>query len=200
MESISKNRCRLNAKDKLRHRCDHDVVNKVSRLDSGQGKTPMLVGISPEMKDAVFLQVCACLFLFIGVPHHRRMRTCTSKVDLSIGSIHSKAFMSDQKTAHEKISALGASISSNVNEALQSAQPAMNRMSHRVKDELHDLEESGKDAYSDAKHKLEKEAHHVRVTTEHLIQHSPFNAVLIAAGTGAVAALAVSWFLRSRQH
>jgi ElaB/YqjD/DUF883 family membrane-anchored ribosome-binding protein len=137
---------------------------------------------------------------FFGVPHHRHIHACTSKVDLSIGSIHSKAFMSDQKTAHEKISALGASISSNVNEALQSAQPAMNRMSHRVKDELHDLEESGKDAYSDAKHKLEKEAHHVRVTTEHLIQHSPFNAVLIAAGTGAVAALAVSWFLRSRQH
>jgi ElaB/YqjD/DUF883 family membrane-anchored ribosome-binding protein len=137
---------------------------------------------------------------FFGVPHHRHIHACTSKVDLSIGSIHSKAFMSDQKTAHEKISALGASISSNVNEALQSAQPAMNRMSQRVKDELHDLEESGKDAYSDAKHKLEKEAHHVRVTTEHLIQHSPFNAVLIAAGTGAVAALAVSWFLRSRQH
>lgn len=148
----------------------------------------------------VTLLVVDTLFVSIGVPHHRRMRTCTSKVDLSIGSIHSKAFMSDQKTAHEKISALGANISSNVNEALQSAQPAMNRMSHRVKDELHDLEESGKDAYSDAKHKLEKEAHHVRVTTEHLIQHSPFNAVLIAAGTGAVAALAVSWFLRSRQH
>ena len=55
MESISKNRCGLNAKDKLRHRCDHDVVNKVSRLDPGQGKTPMLVGISPDMKDAVFL-------------------------------------------------------------------------------------------------------------------------------------------------
>jgi ElaB/YqjD/DUF883 family membrane-anchored ribosome-binding protein len=105
-----------------------------------------------------------------------------------------------KKRHTKKISSLGASISSNVNEALQSAQPAMNRMSHRVKDELHDLEESGKEAYSDAKHKLEKEAHHVRVTTEHLIQHSPFNAVLIAAGTGAVAALAVSWFLRSRQH
>lgn len=55
MESISKNRCGLNAKDKLRHRYDHDVVNKVSRLDPGQGKTPMLVGISPDMKDAVFL-------------------------------------------------------------------------------------------------------------------------------------------------
>ena len=108
--------------------------------------------------------------------------------------------MSDQKTAHEKISALGANISNNVNEALQGAQPAMNRMSHRVKDELHSLEESGKDAYADAKHKIEKEAHHARVTTEHLIQSAPFNAVLIAAGTGALAALAVSWFMRSRQH
>jgi ElaB/YqjD/DUF883 family membrane-anchored ribosome-binding protein len=117
-----------------------------------------------------------------------------------MASIHSEAFMSDQKTAHEKISALGATLSSNVNDVLQGAEPAINRMSQRVKDELHDLEASGKDAYSEAKHRLEKEAYHVRVTTEHLIQHSPFNAVLIAAGTGAVAALAVSWFLRSRQH
>jgi ElaB/YqjD/DUF883 family membrane-anchored ribosome-binding protein len=108
--------------------------------------------------------------------------------------------MSDQKTAHEKIASLGASMSSQVNEALQQAEPAMNRMGHRVKDELHNLSESGKDAYADAMHKLEKEAHHARITTEHLIQHSPINAVLIAAGTGALAALAVSWFMRSRQQ
>ncbi len=108
--------------------------------------------------------------------------------------------MSDQKTAQEKISSLGANISSNVNEALHDAQPAMNRMDKRVRDELHNLGESGKDVYADAMHKLEKEAHHVRVTTEHLIQQSPFNSVLIAAGTGAVAALAVSWLMRSRQQ
>jgi ElaB/YqjD/DUF883 family membrane-anchored ribosome-binding protein len=53
---------------------------------------------------------------------------------------------------------------------------------------------------SDAKHKLEKEARHVRVTTEHFIQHEPLTSVLIAAGTGAAAALAVSWLMRSRQR
>lgn len=110
-----------------------------------------------------------------------------------------KAFMSDQKTAPEKISSFGANMASHVNEAMQDALPAMNHMGHRVKDELHNLSESGKDVYADAMRKLEKEAHHVRVSTEHLIQQSPLNAVLIAAGTGALAALAVSWFMRSRQ-
>ncbi len=87
-------------------------------------------------------------------------------------------------------------MASHVNEAMQDALPAMNHMGHRVTDELQNLGESGKDVYADAMRKLEKEAHHVRVTTEHLIQQSPLNAVLIAAGTGA---LAVSWFMRSRQ-
>lgn len=108
--------------------------------------------------------------------------------------------MSIAKTEHEKLAALGANISNHVNEALDEAQPAVNRMAHRVKEELHHLGETGKDAYADAKHKIEQEARHARTGTEHLIQHAPFNAVLIAAGTGAVAALAVSWFLRSRQH
>jgi ElaB/YqjD/DUF883 family membrane-anchored ribosome-binding protein len=108
--------------------------------------------------------------------------------------------MSMAKTEHEKLASLGASISNHVNEALDEAQPAVNRMAQRVKDEFQHLGESGKDAYSDARHKVEREARHARTGAEHLIQHAPFNAVLIAAGTGAVAALAVSWFLRSRQH
>jgi ElaB/YqjD/DUF883 family membrane-anchored ribosome-binding protein len=98
--------------------------------------------------------------------------------------------MSDSKTAHEKISSLGARVTSQVEGLVDEAQPALSRMTHRVKDELHDLSESGKEALSDAKHKLEKEAHHVRLTTEHII----------AAGTGAAVALAASWLLRSRSQ
>lgn len=79
-------------------------------------------------------------------------------------------------------------------------QPLLDRMTHRVKDELHDLSESGQEALSDAKYKLEKEAHHVRVTTEQLIQHDPIRSVLIAAGAGAAIALATSWFIRSRSR
>lgn len=108
--------------------------------------------------------------------------------------------MSDSKTTHERISSLGARVTSQVESMVDEAQPALNRMPHRVKDELHDLSESGKEALSDAKHKLEKEAHHVRMTTEHIIQHDPIRSVLIAAGTGAAVALAASWFMRSRSQ
>ncbi len=108
--------------------------------------------------------------------------------------------MSDLKTATEKMSSLGANVNSNVDELLSEARPVFSRMTDRVKDELHELGESGKEAMSDVKHKLENEARHVRVKTEHFIQHEPFASVLIAAGTGAAAALAVSWFMRSRQH
>jgi ElaB/YqjD/DUF883 family membrane-anchored ribosome-binding protein len=119
---------------------------------------------------------------------------------MSLFSFTSKANMSDLKSATEKMSSLGASVNSNVDELLNEARPVLSRMTHRVKDELHDLSESGKDAMSDVKHKLEKEARHVRVTTEHFIQHEPLTSVLIAAGTGAAAALAVSWLMRSRQR
>jgi hypothetical protein len=53
---------------------------------------------------------------------------------------------------------------------------------------------------SDAQPKLEKEAHHVRLTTENIIQHDPIRSVLIAAGTGAAVALAASWLMRSRSQ
>jgi ElaB/YqjD/DUF883 family membrane-anchored ribosome-binding protein len=109
-----------------------------------------------------------------------------------------KALMSDSKTANEKMATLGARVTSQVEGLLDEAQPALNRMGHRVKDELNNLNDSGKDVLSDAKHKFEKEARHVRVTTEHFIQHDPIRSVLIAAGTGAVAALMASWLLRSR--
>jgi ElaB/YqjD/DUF883 family membrane-anchored ribosome-binding protein len=106
--------------------------------------------------------------------------------------------MSDSKTVQEKISSLGARVNSQVQGLVEEVQPTLQRMTHLVKDELQDLSESGQEAFSDAKHKLEKEAHHVRVTTEHIIQHDPIRSVLIAAGTGAAIALAASWFMRSR--
>lgn len=108
--------------------------------------------------------------------------------------------MSDTKTVHEKMSTVGARVSGQVDDMLDDARPVISRMSHRVQDELHDLSESGKEALADAKHKLEKEARHVHETTTHWIQHDPIRSVLIAAGTGAVAALAVAWFVRSRQQ
>lgn len=108
--------------------------------------------------------------------------------------------MSDLKTTQEKMSTMGAHVSSQVSDALKEARPVMERVSHRIKDELNHMGEAGKDAAADVKHKIENEAHHVRVTAEHFIQHQPLNAVLMAAGTGAVAAMAVSWLMRSRQH
>lgn len=108
--------------------------------------------------------------------------------------------MSNTKTTNEKISSLGAGITSQVEDLVDEARPALDRMSHRVKDEWHDLTESGKEALTDAKHKLETEAKHVRLTTEHMIHHDPIRSVLIAAGTGAAIALAASWFIRSRSQ
>ena len=107
--------------------------------------------------------------------------------------------MSDLKTTQEKMSSLGASMASNVSDVLQEARPAMDRVSHRVKDEWQQMGKSGQDAASDVKHTIEKEARHMRAATENFIHHQPLNAVLLAAGTGAAVALAVSWLKRSRQ-
>lgn len=108
--------------------------------------------------------------------------------------------MTEFNTATEKMSSLGASVSSNVEELLSEARPALSRMTDRVKDEWHELGETGKEAISGVKHKIENEARNVKVTTEHFIQHEPFKSVLIAAGTGAAVAMALTWLLRSRQN
>lgn len=108
--------------------------------------------------------------------------------------------MTEFKTATEKASSQGVGTSSPVDELISEARPVLSRVTERVKGELHELGESGKEAMSEVRHKIENEARHVRVTTEHFIQREPFTSVLIAAGTGAAAALAVSWFVRSRQH
>ena len=108
--------------------------------------------------------------------------------------------MSDPKTASENISSLGNRVTRQMEGLIDEAQPALNRMTHRVKDEWHDLNESGKEALLDAQHKLEKEARHVRLSAERIIEHDPIRSVMIAAGTGAALALAASWIMRSRSR
>jgi len=107
--------------------------------------------------------------------------------------------MSDTPITQEKVASLGASIASNVEDVLQETRPAVDRITHRLKDDLHDLSNSGKHMALDAKHKLEEEVRRHRLNTEQFIQRQPLNSVLIAAGTGALTALAVSWFVRSRK-
>jgi ElaB/YqjD/DUF883 family membrane-anchored ribosome-binding protein len=122
------------------------------------------------------------------------------KVKASFVLSTAKAPMSDLKTSQEKLSALSADVVGTVNEALHKARPAISHMADRMNDSLHDLAQHGKEAALDAEHKLEKEARHAKALADHYIQHAPMQSVLIAAGTGAVAALAVSWFMRSRTH
>jgi ElaB/YqjD/DUF883 family membrane-anchored ribosome-binding protein len=112
--------------------------------------------------------------------------------------------MTDHKTPQEKLHALGANISSTVNEALNEARPAVgrmaDRMADRVSDQLNELTQQGKEAALDAEHALHKRALHARHSAEQVIQHAPIRSVLIAAGTGAVTALAVSWLMHLRKN
>jgi ElaB/YqjD/DUF883 family membrane-anchored ribosome-binding protein len=71
-------------------------------------------------------------------------------------------------------------------------------MADRVHDRLHDLAQNAKDTALQAERQLEKEALHAKKVTEQAIAHAPFQSVLIAAGTGAAVALAVSWWLQHR--
>jgi ElaB/YqjD/DUF883 family membrane-anchored ribosome-binding protein len=108
--------------------------------------------------------------------------------------------MSDSKTTHEKMQALGAGISGSVNEALHEARPVLGRMADRVNDSLHDLAQHGKETALEIEHRLEREARHAKRVADSYIQHAPLQSVLIAAGTGAVAALAVAWLFQPRKH
>lgn len=107
--------------------------------------------------------------------------------------------MPDQTATQEKVSSLGASIAGTVNEVLHEARPTLQRMADQVSGSMHDMAIQGKDAALHAEHQLEKEARHVRVTAEHYIQNAPFKSILIAAGTGAATALAVSWLMHLRK-
>lgn len=108
--------------------------------------------------------------------------------------------MSDQPLPPEKMPSLGAGISGAVNEALCEAKPALSRIADRLSDSVRELANQGKEAAREAEHRLDSGARHVRVSAEHYIQHAPFKSVLIAAGTGAAVALAVSWFMQSRKY
>ena len=107
--------------------------------------------------------------------------------------------MTDHKTPQEKMAALGAGISNSVSDALHEARPAMHRLTDQVNDHLNDLAAKGKDAALDAEHEVHKRALHAQYAAEKLIQHAPIRSVLIAAGTGAATALAVSWLMHLRK-
>ena len=106
--------------------------------------------------------------------------------------------MSDPSTPPEKITKQTAGIADTVSDVLTEVRPLLNRIADQVTDSVHELAKQGKDAACAAEDSLEENARHVRVTAEHYIQHAPFKSILIAAGTGAATALAVSWFMRSR--
>jgi ElaB/YqjD/DUF883 family membrane-anchored ribosome-binding protein len=139
-------------------------------------------------------------FFLIGVPTHRQAGNALLHWGLPSPLFIQKAPMSDQKSTQEKIAAIGSGIAGNVNEAVEAAKPAMHHMADCIREEWHGLGESSHHMSSQLRQKLEKEAQHARNTAAHFIHHAPFNAVLIAAGTGAATALLVSWFMRSRQH
>lgn len=108
--------------------------------------------------------------------------------------------MSDSTLPHEKIQALGAGIAGSVSEALRDARPELNRVTDRVNDSLHDLTQRGKETAQQAQHRLEREARHAKRLAENYIHQAPLKSVLIAAGTGAATALAVSWLMHLRKH
>ncbi len=139
-------------------------------------------------------------FFLIGVPAHRQAASALLHWVLHSLLFTQKAPMSDQKSTQEKIAAIGSGIAGNVNEAVEAAKPAMHHMADCMREEWHGLGESSHHMASQLRQKLEKEAQHARDSAAHFIHHSPFNSVLIAAGTGAATALLVSWFMRSRQH
>jgi ElaB/YqjD/DUF883 family membrane-anchored ribosome-binding protein len=108
--------------------------------------------------------------------------------------------MSDSTLPHEKIQALGAGIAGSVNEALRDARPELTRMADRVNDSLHDLAQRSKETAQEAEHRIEREIRHAKRIAENHIHQAPLKSVLIAAGTGAAAALAVSWLMHLRKH
>ncbi len=108
--------------------------------------------------------------------------------------------MSDPSTSQEKSPTNNPGMADTVSDVLTQARPLFNRLADQITDSVHDLAKQGKDAACAAEDRLEDSARHVRVTAEHYIQHAPFKSILIAAGTGAATALAVSWYMRSRSH
>jgi ElaB/YqjD/DUF883 family membrane-anchored ribosome-binding protein len=108
--------------------------------------------------------------------------------------------MTDSKTPQDKLQTLGAGISGVVNDALNDARPAVDRIADRISDQLNELSQQSRDAASQAQHAVEKRALHAQRAAERLIHQAPIRSVLIAAGTGAATALAVSWLMHLRKN
>ena len=108
--------------------------------------------------------------------------------------------MITSKISQDKLSALGADLSETVEQAMHKARPALNHMADSLNDQYQSMAQRGKEAAMDAEHRMEKQARNAQHAAEHYIQHSPFQSVLIAAGTGATMALAVSWLMYLRKH
>ncbi len=107
--------------------------------------------------------------------------------------------MSELKTSPEKIQAAGASFSDAVKETFHDAYPAFDRMADSVDNSVQELSQYGKETAREIEHRLEKEVRHARMLAERHIQNAPIRSVLVAAGTGAAAALAVSWLMHLRK-
>ncbi|WP_090142468.1 YqjD family protein [Limnohabitans sp. DM1] len=107
--------------------------------------------------------------------------------------------MSDLKTPQEKMSAVGADLSGKVSDVIDEARPVLHRIADRVSDTAQELAQKGKDAAHEAQEQLEIGAHRVRENAEHYVQNAPLKSLLIAAGTGAAVALAVSWYMNSNK-
>ena len=108
--------------------------------------------------------------------------------------------MTTSKISQDKLSALGADISETVEETMHKARPALNHMADSLNDKYQSMAQRGKDVAFDTEMRMEKQARNAQHSTEHYIQHSPFQSVLIAAGTGATMAMAVSWLMYLRKH
>lgn len=108
--------------------------------------------------------------------------------------------MTDTPKPQEKLSALGADLSGAVDDALSKARPVFNHMADQFSENLQDLAQRGKETALEAEHRIEKEARHARRSAERYIRHAPFQSVMMAAGTGAAVALAVSWWVHMRKH
>ncbi|PUE11540.1 hypothetical protein B9Z51_04440 [Limnohabitans sp. T6-5] len=108
--------------------------------------------------------------------------------------------MSDPKVTQEKMSAVGAEISSTVNDVLDEARPVLHRIADRVTDSAQELVKKSKDAAYEAQEKIESGVQNVRDNAEHYIHDAPLKSILIAAGTGAAMALALSWFMSSNKR
>ncbi len=108
--------------------------------------------------------------------------------------------MTAPQNPQDKLQSPGVGISGVVNDALHEARPAVDRIADRISAQLNELSQQNRDAASQTQHAVEKRALHAQRAAERLIHQAPIRSVLIAAGTGAATALAVSWLMHLRKN